>query len=139
MFIEIGINPVFSMVLYFCWYLLISPHRLILHSFVRYAAKTLLPYFLRQEGFDTRSCIKMEKRRLRASYFRHTASISLEIRQDSCGKFPCPAEKSARIRYFTNFQTVQQGAACAICRSLFAFKPSRTAPQTPECGKRSPR
>jgi hypothetical protein len=26
-------------------------------------------------------------------FSRHTASIFLEIRQDSCEKFPCPAEK----------------------------------------------
>jgi len=39
-------------------------------------------------------------------YFSADASlISLEIRQDSCGKSPCPAKKSLAVGHSSIFQT----------------------------------
>jgi len=40
-----------------------------------------------------------------ASFSAGTSLISLEIRQDSCGKSPCLTKKSALIQDSANFQT----------------------------------
>ena len=41
-----------------------------------------------------RTCIHNRRTPSGRVFSRHTVSISLEIRQDSCGKFPCLAAKS---------------------------------------------